>query len=47
LLFFCAFAVLRLAEPQIILFGLIEAAGAAWTLLALRADEADAAAVAR
>ena len=36
--FFIAFVVLGLAPPTLILFGVIDAAAATWTALALRAD---------
>jgi len=38
LLFFIAFVALGQAPPALILFGVVDAAAAAWTLLALRAD---------
>ena len=34
-----AFVLLGLAPPQLLVFGVIEAAGALWTWLALRADQ--------
>lgn len=37
---FGAFAVLGLASPVLVLFGLADFAGAVWTFLALRADQA-------
>lgn len=40
LLFFMAFVLMGVARPQLIFFGLIEVAGALWTLFALRADAA-------
>jgi len=39
-LFFTAFVAMGLAPPQLILFGVVDAGGALWTLLALRADAA-------
>lgn len=44
LLFFIAFVVAGLAPPVLILFGVIDLAGAAWTALALRAEAARTAA---
>lgn len=38
LVFFVGFAVLRLAPPTLILFGVIDAVAALWTALALRAE---------
>jgi len=38
LLFFIAFVVAGLAPPVLILFGVIDLAGAAWTALALRGE---------
>lgn len=38
--FFIVLALLRLAKPQLVLFGVIDLAGAIWTTLALRADAA-------
>lgn len=38
ILFFTAFAILGLASPTIILFGVIDLAGAIWTTLALRSQ---------
>jgi hypothetical protein len=38
LLFFIAFVVAGLAPPTLILFGLVDLAGALWTALALRRD---------
>jgi len=38
LLFFIAFVVADLASPMLILFGVIDLAGAAWTALALRGE---------
>ena len=38
LLFFTAFVLLDFAPPVLILFGAIDAAGALWTALSLRAD---------
>jgi hypothetical protein len=40
LLFFIAFVLLDFAPPVLILFGVIDAAAAAWTGIALRADKA-------
>ena len=40
LVFFVAFVVLGFAPPILILFGVIDAAAALWTLLALKADAA-------
>jgi hypothetical protein len=40
LLFFIAFVAAGLAPPTLILFGVIDIAGAAWTALALRAEAA-------
>ena len=37
-LFFTAFVLLGLAQPPLILFGLIDLAGAAWTWFALRSE---------
>ena len=39
LLFFLAFVALGWAPPALILFGVVDAVAATWTLLALRADE--------
>ena len=39
LVWFAAFVLLRMAPPMLILFGVVEAAGALWTWLALRADQ--------
>lgn len=36
LVFFCAFVVLGLAPPILVLFGAVDAAGAGWTWLAIR-----------
>jgi hypothetical protein len=38
LLFFIAFVVAGLAPPTLILFGVIDLAGAIWTALALRGE---------
>lgn len=38
LAFFVAFVVLKLAPPVLILFGVIDAAGAGWTAIALKQD---------
>ncbi|RLT41378.1 MAG: hypothetical protein DWI57_07045 [Chloroflexi bacterium] len=38
ILFFIAFVLLRLAPPPLILFGLVDLAGAAWTWQALRSE---------
>ena len=40
LLFFIAFVIAGLAQPALILFGVIDFAAAMWTLFALRADSA-------
>jgi len=40
LVFFTAFVALALAPPILIAFGVVDAAGAAWTALALRRDAA-------
>ncbi len=42
IVFFSAFVALGLAKPQLILFGVVDLACAAWTFLALRADAAAA-----
>jgi hypothetical protein len=42
LVFFCAFVALGLAPPILILFGVVDAAGAAWTWLAIRRSSARA-----
>lgn len=39
LVWFAAFVALGLASPMLLVFGVIEAAGALWTWLALRADQ--------
>jgi len=39
LLFFIAFVLLEFAPPVLILFGVIDAAAAAWTGFALRAEK--------
>lgn len=39
LLFFVAFVLLDFAPPVLILFGVIDAAAAIWTAIALRAEE--------
>jgi len=41
--FFLVFVLFRAAEPQLLLFGAIDLAGAFWTLRAIRLDEAAAA----
>ena len=46
IVFFAAFVALRLARPQLLLFGLPDLFGAFWTRLALRADAAAARATA-
>jgi hypothetical protein len=38
ILFFIVFAILALAKPAIILFGVIDLAGAIWTILAIRSE---------
>jgi hypothetical protein len=43
---FTAFVVLGLAEPMLVLFGAVDAAGAVWTYLSLRRDLAESAATA-
>jgi hypothetical protein len=40
LAFFVLFAVLRLAQPALVLFGLVDLAGAVWTAVALRSAKA-------
>ncbi len=42
LAFFCAFVALKLAPPILIFFGAVDAAGAAWTWLAIRRPSARA-----
>lgn len=42
LVFFCVFVVLGLAPPILILFGVVDTAGAAWTWLAIRRTSARA-----
>ena len=39
LVWFAAFVALGLASPMLLVFGVIEAAGALWTWLALRSDQ--------